>query len=331
MRAIGRWYLALVAALCSGTAAHTRGGEAIDPIWLAKARTEVKEVSEKYKALAERLDEESEYRMDKVPGSIGKMPFNAHSGRRRVVRLGDNLMCEKIVTWDNEPNKVEIRLQCDNSDYYFTLNKTREDGPYALIEYGPGKRKRPLSQPSLHDGAYYYLNNSLAAIDNHDKYALHKLRFDDAKGLLLVEYTDRAGNQIQTYLDPSHNWRLVELRSETPSGIGTERWSYGITIDGLEFPTECTSLATYKSADFAPNVTLTIRLIRLGITEKTPRDFRLSAFDLPEPIDVAPLPRPTRWYLWIAAATLSAAALSILFAWLKRRHTTKASLSSEAS
>jgi hypothetical protein len=47
-------------------------------------------------------------------------------------------------------------------------------------------------------------------------------------------------------------------------------------------------------------------------------DFRLSAFGLPEPMGSQPPERPRTW-IWLIAATVAAAALAILFAWLKRR------------
>ena len=48
-------------------------------------------------------------------------------------------------------------------------------------------------------------------------------------------------------------------------------------------------------------------------------EFTLSAFGLPEPVGGELLHAPRAW-LWLLAATISAAALAILSAWLKRRH-----------
>lgn len=50
-------------------------------------------------------------------------------------------------------------------------------------------------------------------------------------------------------------------------------------------------------------------------------DFRLSAFGLPEPMGVQASEKPSRTWLWLLTATVAAAALAILFAWLKRRRT----------
>jgi hypothetical protein len=335
MRATVKWYSAVLAILCLSGVARPGNDEVIDPTWLTKTREGAKATYEKFKALSTHLEEECEYRSDKVPGGEGTVPFRAHTRRERVIYLGDNVLCEQVRILDDASKQPQIRLQCDNNDYHFTLSKSQEDAPYALVEYAPGKRKIPLIQqePGLYNEAFAQLQNVLAAIEDDRKHTLQKLRFDDAKGVLLIEYTHTMGDgaQNQIYIDPSHDWRVVERRVETPSVLATSRYSYGITVGGLEFPTECKNLMMYKVAKAPPNMEITARLISLKITDKKPEDFRLSAFDLPEPVDVAPLPKPTRWYLWILAAAVASAALAMLFAWLKRRHTRTASLPSKAS
>jgi hypothetical protein len=51
-------------------------------------------------------------------------------------------------------------------------------------------------------------------------------------------------------------------------------------------------------------------------------DFRLSAFGLPEPMGVEPLPPKPRTWLWLTIIALAAAVMAFLFAWLKRRRAT---------
>jgi hypothetical protein len=335
MRATDKWYLAVLAVLCSGSIALAGSGNAIDSAWLAKAKEGVKGVYEKYKTLSSCLEQKCEYRVDKAPGATSTIPFRAHTRREWVVQLGDNMIVEQARIMDSAPKLPQIRLECDNNDYHFTLDKSQEDASYALGEYSRGKRKIPLTQqqPGLHYEVFSQLQNVLAAIENDSKHTLQKLRFDDAKGLLLIEYTHTIGGgaQNQIYIDPSHNWRVFETRVETPNVVATNRYSYGVTVGGLEFPTECKNLSMYKVAQAPPNMEITARLISLKITDKKPEDFRLSAFDLPEPVDVAPLPKPTRWYLWILAAAVAAATMAMLFAWLKRRHARIAPRSSTTS
>lgn len=48
-------------------------------------------------------------------------------------------------------------------------------------------------------------------------------------------------------------------------------------------------------------------------------EFRLSHYGLPEPMGVPKPAPPSRAWLWVLVAAISAVALAILFAWLKRR------------
>lgn len=327
MWARARWWVALFLALACDGVAYPQGGEAVDPAWLVKARTEIKALYGKYQALSPRLEAECEYRSDKAPGSVGTIPFRPHTRRERTVRLGDNIILEQTRILDGAPNRPQIRLQCDNSDYHFTLSKSREDAPYALVEYAPGKRKLPLINQGSAQGwqnqGFSYLHAALGAIENDGKHTLRALQFEDAKGLLRIEYTTAAGDSSiikdQIYVDPTHGWRVVERQVETPSASGTDRWNYGVTVGGLEFPTEFKNQTTYKVAKAPPNMEITGRLINLKVTDKTPDDFRLSAFGIPEPVDVAPPPKRTRWYLWLLVAAGACAALSFGFAYLRRR------------
>lgn len=336
MRATVKWYLAVLVILCLVGVVQPGHGQAIDSAWLAKTSEGATTVYAKYKTLSSHLEEECEYRTDKAAGPAGTIPFSPHTRRERVVHFADNMIVEQIRILDNMPKQPQIRLQCDNSDYHFTLSRSQEDAPYIVAEYDPGKRKIPLiqQQPGLHSMAYSHLRDILAAIEGRGECTLQRLRFDDAKGLLLVEYTVTAGGtsaQNQIYIDPSHNWRVVERRVETSNLVATTQWNYGVTIDGLEFPTGFKNLMMYKVAKAPPNLEITGRLINLKTTDKRPEDFRLSAFDFPEPIDVAPLPKMTRWYLWITVAAIASAALATFFAWLKRRHSKMNAFSPKAS
>ena len=90
-------------------------------------------------------------------------------------------------------------------------------------------------------------------------------------------------------------------------------------VGGMEFPTGLKGLTTYKVAKAPPNLVITGRVISLQLTDKTSDDFRLSAFELPEPVDAPPHPRPTLWYLWIMAAAGLFAAMAVGFAYMRRR------------
>ncbi len=92
-----------------------------------------------------------------------------------------------------------------------------------------------------------------------------------------------------------------------------------MTIGGVQFPTEYKSRSSYF-VEGVPNggETETVTLISLKLTDKRPADFRLAAFGLPEPIDVAPPPE-SKWYLWVLAAAGACAALAWLLRYRHRR------------
>lgn len=328
MRAAIKGCLTVLVAFSPIGVVHAGESASIDQSWIAKIRMEAPAVYEKYEALSRRLEEESEYRSNKIPGSTGTIPFRAQTRRDRVVHLGDAMLVEQMRVFEDDPNKSQIRLQCDNENYNFTLDKSQDGAPYFLVDYAPGKRKIPLvrQQPGLHNNAFADLRDALAAVNDNEKHTLQHLKFDDAKKLLLIEYTISAENaliQKKGYFDPNHDWHVIEHRTETPNAITKEQWTYGITVGGLEFPTELKNLVEYKAAKAPPNLEISRRVFHLKITDKTPDDFFLSAFGLPEPVDVAPRRKPTPWYLWILLAALAAAALGILFSWLKRRQAGK--------
>jgi hypothetical protein len=74
----------------------------IDAVWLEKAKTEGKAAYERYQTLASRVEERSEYRFEKAPGSTDATPFNAHTTQEWNVRLGDNMIRERVRIFDSE-------------------------------------------------------------------------------------------------------------------------------------------------------------------------------------------------------------------------------------
>lgn len=322
----GLYLFIMLIVVASSRSVLAKDGAVIDQVWLTKARGSIKSIHEKYKALCPRLEAECEYRYDKSPRSARTMTFQPHIRRERTIRLGDNMILEQLRILDGKPDQLQIRVQCDNSDYHFTLGRLKESSPYALTEYAPGKRKLPLVRQGRaqgwHNEGWSHLRDALAAMENDDKYNLRSLRFDETKGLLRMDFTNSAGNSLaeeQLSLDPGRDWRVVERRVETTSLVATNRWTYGVSVGGLEFPTDLKNHTTYKDANSLPNMEVTGRLISLKLTDKTPDDFRLSAFGLPEPADVPPPPKPTPWYLWLVAAAGVCAALSVSFAYVWRR------------
>jgi hypothetical protein len=319
---VNRCLVGLVALALAGRA-RPADGPMIDPTWLAKARTEIKVVIEKYDKVSSRLEESSEIRSEKVPGSSGTIPFRPHTRRERVVRLDDNVIFERVRIDDDKPNSPKIVLECENSDYHFKLGKLGEKAAFAYLGSTLGKPKHPAlgQQGGVYLAVRWYLGEALGAVENDGKHTLRALRFDETSGTLRIDYRHATDPPADTQLlvDPSHGWRLLERRVETPSLVGTERWSYGTTIGGMEFPTGAKNLTTYKVAKAPPNLEITSKVTSIKLTDKTPADFRLSAFGFPEPMGAPPPPRPTRWYIWISLAAGGCAALALGFAYLRRR------------
>jgi hypothetical protein len=299
MRLTNGCYVLAMAGLVSCDMAFGEDGPAIDPAWRAKASTEIKAVYDRYKALSQRLEEVSELRYAKAPGPARTLPFTPHTRRDRTIRLDDNMIWEQLRTDDDSPDRPQILLRCDNSDYHFTLAKAREDSPYALANYTPGKRQVSLVDQGLavHAEAYAHLRNLLSAVGNEGKRTLQILRFDEARGLLQTEFTISTQDDVikdQLYVGSGHEWRVVEHLLETRSAVGKSQWTYGESVGGLTFPAGFKSVMTCKVDNAPPNMSITAKLISLKLTDKTPDDFRLSAFGLPEPADVVPPVKPTR-------------------------------------
>src|SRR5262249_35832210 len=138
MRSRAKWYVTVFVLLGSAAAVLPDEGAAIDPAWLAKTQTELKAVREKNDALSLHLEQVYEIRADKVPGGPGTSPaFEPHTRRERMVRLGDNMIVDAVRILDSDPNHPLIRLDCDNSDYHFTLTRQKEDAPHVLADYNP--------------------------------------------------------------------------------------------------------------------------------------------------------------------------------------------------
>ncbi len=332
MTAKTRWCLFVLLSFAPAGVARAAEPTLIDAVWLAKIKTEGKVSYQtrfaKYQALCLRLEETDEIRADKVPGGVGTMKyvFTPHTRRERFICLNENFLRERIRTDDDRPDRPQIKLECDNGDYYFTLTKAQEDADYALIEYAPGIRKNPVANQGfgLHSEVWGHARDVFSAVENDGKFTLRRLQFDEAKKLLKVEFVPAKKDPPfaivdSVYLDPDHDWRVVERSASTTTTTSTAQWTYGIVLEGLEFPTGFKILSDYKVANAPPNIETTIRVLSLKVTDKTPDDFRLAAFGLPEPVDVKPRPKPIPWYLWIVAAAGGCAVLAVAFAYLQRR------------
>jgi len=298
---------------------------AIDPAWVERVKIEGKAAYEKYAALALRLDESSETSFNKVGTRPGKMHNFTGIRRDRHVRLGDNIIREVARIPDDKGATPRFSVECDNPDYNFSLGKFAEDREHALRDYGLGPRKLPLVRQGgpAHDAAHSEIKNILDAIDGTGEHALAGLRFDAEKRLLVADLQFKNSNSdIKTTLmiDTAAGWRLVERRADTRHLTAVDKFTYGKVIEGVAMPDLVENESRYKSPDTLPDMSIIKRVLDVKITDKTPADFRLSGFGLPEPADAPPPPAPPRWHLWLLGCAAITAALAFGFAWLRRRY-----------
>ncbi|MBM4070312.1 MAG: hypothetical protein FJ271_15360 [Planctomycetes bacterium] len=295
----------------------------IDQLWVDKAKTEGKACYERYLRVAERLEEECEWQVHRIPGA----PDDAsviRSSRERTLRLGRNMIVEKTISFEDASWSTLRRLECNNSHYHFELQKANDGSAYALVDYGKGRSKYPLIDllQGLHGQVYYKCRNSLAALGALEvphMPVLKSVRYDAGTGWLHIEYGDVMNNQPTqnlVILEPARNWRVAQARTESKLSVVTSLVTYGVPIAGVEFPAELkTKIA--KGENRVPTSEMVGRVVSVKQPNHSEDDFRLTAFGLPEPVDV-PTPPPSRWYLWVLLVAGVSAALAVAIRWQLR-------------
>lgn len=164
----------------------------------------------------------------------------------------------------------------------------------------------------------------MSALDSDPKNILRTVRFDAGEGLLRVEF-DRAWdarttNHHRYRVDPANQWHTVDYRLESSDGsVTATQYSYGEAVEGLSFPTASKCVTDWKGEQTPPNMEITTRLVSLKLTDKTPADFRMSAFGLPEPMGMPAVERGVRWYIWFIAAGFVCLVFGALLLRWKRR------------
>ncbi len=297
--------------------AQAKGGAAIDAEWVAKGKSEGAAILLKYRGVQSELEERSEVQTEskKLPGI---QTTTIHS-----VRLGENAILARAQFYPNTNRRPRISLECDNDDYYFTLGKFDKSSPYALTTYGKGKRKTPTwkSAGGIHGEVISYLQTAIDALAPGNMADLRAIRFDAAAKLLTIERVRKQGNSTiveRFVIDPHESWSIRRRQVETATSIGDFEYAYGKVIDGLHFPTRAVMSITFLGANAAKSSRITVRILEIKRTEKTLADFRMSAFGFPEPNDVAPLPRPMPWHVWMLAAGGACGVLGFCLAYLRK-------------
>jgi hypothetical protein len=132
------------------------------------------------------------------------------------------------------------------------------------------------------------------------------------------------------FLDPSQCWCISRSKSSaasTQKGIprtnGEEEIEYETIRHASGFPLVKAKIQHVNTYNFKAQkrIRFTKRIeYQWEVNDGVPdSEFILSAFGLPEPMGVEPLPPPRTW-IWLITAMVGAVLLAILFAWLKHRH-----------
>lgn len=297
----------------------------IDAAWLNRAKAEARPAYERYGAVSKQLEETAESRYEK-DASIPGAKFRNRTLRITTCLLNNNRLFEQVTTFDDEKDKPIIRLSCANEEYGFDLQKQRIDSPYVLVKYSPVGPGHTMTTVGLSSYAFGELRSVLNAVEGQEQHVAKTIRWDEPRQLLYVRLEAKRGNKSkavmadeEVWLDPSENWRVVEVKIGTPSTNNRFLVTYGQPIDGLAFPVEITETASSQGKSPGPSFHIHTTL-KVSKTNKSPRDFRLSAFGLPEPVEFRRQDGRVPSYVWILAFAAACAVLSISFRyWAHKR------------
>lgn len=293
---------------------------AIDEQWLQRAKVEVRSWLDKYRTLSALIEEEYELHYTRPLPLNGSRDGNPSNKFERFVgsRVGKNGMTERRTWFNDETAKSsDTLLECANESYRFKLRKSRVDAPYVLLAYGQLKPDDEVPQGFFHTNAFQELAQLQQAIATNN---LLDLQWDGDRQLLMARFrTERNGTIVvedeRLWLDPRDCWHVVEIRKVTVAAYFNVKLTYGQAINGLKFPNVYSSEFLLKTAQSKAPDRIEGKLLRIGMSEKTPNDFRLSAFGLPEPAgDVVPQTTPSYVWLTLAAGICAIVALVTKFA-----------------
>lgn len=183
---------------------------------------------------------------------------------------------------------------------------------------------------------FSYRRTRLSQLISKDSFKIKKISKISLDGLELVQLDfsfDDKKQQIQSqgslYLDPDQCWCIrrvsesyVRALNGTPFWKGDWNVEYQVTAHPSGFPLVKSQIAQGHSYEgkVKKKVEGTEKIdYEWEINDHLPNsEFTLSAFGLPEPIDVAAEEKPTPWYLWLMASAVGCFALAALFRYLLR-------------
>ncbi len=284
-----------------------------------------------YTVLADRIEESCTTVYSGAQEKGKPNSFRAQTVNQKIHRLGINIIDEQQQIFQADPKDSPWVLSCENSKYQFKLARPDEGSQWSLILWRPVESP-PMPIVSTGTGmiscAIDGMAGLLASINNTDGHRLLNLSQNSPTSDLHVTYSTpfQSDKNIvhEIIIETVGTWRVREYKKTTPNGLFTEVITYGAPVDDLPFPTRKVGSVTYSVAgvsSFGYVATST----GASITRKTVADYRLSAYNLPEPEGVV-WDKPTPTYVWLLAAAGVLGLLSVMFAWLKRRSTRTPSL-----
>jgi hypothetical protein len=305
--------------------ARSFGAADVDPVWLERARTGVGTVFEQYVARPPSFEEVAEMRYENWPPRGG--PFRNRTIRMVTSRLGENSISETTTVYDDQKDKPKTTVVCSNGDYRFVVTREGVDSPHQLVKYEPGNPRANAPSGGLGMYAYDVLSSVRDAVAGREGTVLKALRWDDQRRLLnarLAVTAVRDGKpntqDHDIWLDPDHQWRVVERTLTVPVSVTRIAVAYGEPVDGMPYPSQITESVSPQGADAGPAYQIRTELKR-GKTTKVPGDFRLAAFGLPEPVEFQQNgpERRVRNYVWLGIGAAVCVALALGFRRLARR------------
>lgn len=216
-----------------------------------------------------------------------------------------------------------------NPSYAFQMTRKVGAKEYTLEYIGPDRgniEKYLTAMIAGHSGIPWSFYKNLSSLVQDSGFHLQRITREQQEGKDIIKMVARytpsdskegAISDIDIIMDPGRHWCILSFSFRESWGrvIGTV--DYGPDDQAFPVPVRYTMTQNYDKGGQTVYETAfeNWKYRRDGIPEK---DFYLSAFGLPEPMGVKPLP-PSRNWLWLLAAAVGASALAFVFAWLKRR------------
>jgi hypothetical protein len=298
---------------------------AVDPAWAEKARAALPELTQRRVQLSSRLTEVCDDRMTARPGAKGAMTLKRLGVPvvNETTQLGGSLLV-RSTTQPGGGAEEETLVVSRNEHYFFKLTKKGASGKFVLASYSTDLRKGGDFSRTAHTEIFTPMHSLLRALESKDGHQLRNLTWEAGRSLVVAEYQETSDDskrsaEFRGLFDPSRGWAPVEYVTKTRTAVFETHFQYGFDFDGLTFPSVVESKATYHVTPAPPDYDRRAVIRSLKRTRATERDFRLSAFGLPEPQGAPPPRSGLPLYVYILGGAAACAVLGLSCRYLARR------------